>query len=86
MTIAILKLEAGQTIPRPFNRASSVAEMAECIGYWVACKSTAKLTEREKFANFASDNPATFLTVAALDTETPVYEHSTAKFFAFTEE
>lgn len=101
MTISILKLEAGQKIARPFNRASSHTELAEMLLHWLAMDSNDVGSGRYKVglatARVAIDglyNAADTwvyarrfgIDVDHINSETPVLVSGTTKFFAFTEE
>jgi hypothetical protein len=74
MTIAILKLARDQKIPRPFNRACSVAEAYEMLDHW------------KKHNYGATSKLLAVCTIEAnLDTEKTIFEHAGVKFYAFTE-
>ena len=81
MTISILKLSAGQTIARPFSRASSVAEMHELIGFTIACANGIKRPSNDQAEQFGMDVHS-----ENLDSETPVHVMADgSKFYAFRE-
>lgn len=89
-TITILRQTPDQTIPRPFARASSLAEVAEIIAHTVTVDSGSSRKQVEAFVAFARDNVPTFLTPMALDTESPIYFQQQVgdkgtRFYAFTE-
>jgi hypothetical protein len=97
-TYTILRLEPGQTIPRPFNRASSKAELAELIHHFVTYNQREKKdgpAKARRAAKEASERAATDvasglftagMTFSAIDTEEPVFVAGKTKFFAFSEQ
>lgn len=77
MTIAILKLEPGQTIARPFSRAIDWSELVEILdGFQLNTEGGLDLTAPGYFEK-------------NLDTEKPIFQitrrQGFTKFFAFTE-
>lgn len=81
MTISILRLAVGQTIPRPFARASSAEEAMELIGFAIAYQAGFKRPTNAQAEEFGSG-----VAMGYLDTETPVYRmDGVANFFAFRE-
>jgi hypothetical protein len=73
--ITLLKLEPLQSVPRPFNRVSSVAEAVEILDYW-----------RKRQPPSAIKKQLAACTIQAnLDTEKTVFEYGGVKFYAFTE-
>ena len=90
MTIAILKLEAGQKIARPFNRAFNVEEMAEIVGNFAAVEAVEKMnikgwTLKRAKANALEAEFAAKVVTANVDSETPILVVGKTKFFAFRE-
>lgn len=96
--IAILKLEPGQKIARPFSRAVDHAEMAEIIIHNVTFLQREKKDGYSKAQRAAQDagrraanDVATGLftagmTFSAIDTDEPIFVAGKTKFFAFTEQ
>ena len=81
MTISILKLSAGQTIARPYNRASGVAEMQEMIGFAIAYANGIKRPSNDQAEQFGMDVHS-----ENLDSEMPVHVMADgSKFYAFRE-
>jgi hypothetical protein len=72
MTIAILKQEPGQKVPRPFARASNVFELGELLVDW--------------WRRNVRDGRPVEARFSAIDTEEPIVEHRGTRFFAFREE
>ncbi len=91
MTVAILKLEHDQTIPRPFNRVTGVAEAAEVVAnFEVRTDRSILRSERDIFVAMSTDAPTEYLEWDRLDTEQPVRVVHLGggrytKFYAFTE-
>lgn len=72
MTIAILKQEPGQTVARPYARASTVDEVGELLAGW--------------WRRHAPDRPGPVLALNCVDSDTPVLERGGTRFWCFTEE
>lgn len=84
MTISILRLRPGQKVARPFQRAVSVAEMAELLAYHLVYEQMQDLNNPAKAMRLAKAagetahrDPKSFLNVNNLDTEEPVKVGST---------
>lgn len=79
MNITILKQAAGQTIPRPYNRAISVDEMIDLLHRPIIAEAQMSRVGRETLERIARQN---------LDTEEPVLQtlKGTVRYYAFTEE
>ena len=85
--ISLLKLEKGQKLPRPFSRISSRQELSEILLHWLAMNTgpdKGRWSRAQAAANNAS--PSLFTGFKNIDTETPVFEHGSTKFYAFIEQ
>lgn len=89
MTIAILKLEAGQTIPRPFSRACDFDEARELVGRYVsgmqAKAAGMRYTAERAHTEATWEANGKLLDFLALETETPVLVVDGVSFYAFVE-
>lgn len=88
MTIAILKLEAGQKIARPFARACDVAELVELVAGNIAALDCAKRggsALAQIRAQQAFSSHAEFVKTLNVDTETPIASVLGVTFYAFRE-
>lgn len=87
MTLAILRTVPGQTIPRPFCRATDAVEAAELLSGQIAVLSGLSLNRDayRRLAEEARANPASVITVGAIDTEHPIRSINGVTFYAFTE-
>lgn len=89
MTIAILKLEAGQTIPRPFSRACDFDEAREIVGRYASslqAKATGMCYSVERaYIETTYEANGKKLNFLSLDKEEPVLVVEGVAFYAFIE-